>query len=247
MAGRFVLPRVFQHDTGLAPWLFAGRWQLDSVTQSRVSFPSGGKSIRLDRFVPAENGQRFPAVIGLHGSGGGHASMSEPATLLAAQGFAVYVLHYFDRTETTEATRETIFRHFPLWMKTLWDAVSFVTREPHVDPQRIGLLGFSLGAYISLSNAAIDGRVRAVVEFFGGLPKEMRFFMRRLCPVLILHGEADGTVPVEEAYHLQQVLERKKILYEMQIYPGAGHGFSGETWRDAGLRTLSFLQKYLAA
>jgi hypothetical protein len=25
-----------------------------------------------------------------------------------------------------------------------------------------------------------------------------------------------------------------------------GHGFSGEAWRDAGLRTLAFLEKYLA-
>jgi dipeptidyl aminopeptidase/acylaminoacyl peptidase len=75
----------------------------------------------------------------------------------------------------------------------------------------------------------------------------MKFFMRRLCPTLILHGDSDSTVPVEEAYHLQSVLEKRHIAYEMQIYSGAGHGFSGETWRDAGLRTLSFLQKYLAA
>jgi carboxymethylenebutenolidase len=218
-----------------------------TVIQSQTSFESGGKEIHLDCFLPSANGERFPTVIGLHGSGGGHVSMAEPANMLAAQGFAVYVLHYFDRTGTTEADRATMFRHFPVWMKTLWDSVSFVTRQPHVDAARIGLLGFSLGAYLALSNAAIDSRVQAVVEFFGGLPKEMKFFMRRLCPTLILHGDADSTVPVEEAYHLQTVLEKKHIAYEMQIYPGAGHGFTGETWRDAGLRTLSFLQKHLAA
>lgn len=173
--------------------------------------------------------------------------MAEPAGLLAGQGFAVYVLHYFDRTGTTEIDGlQTIFRHFPAWMKTLWDSVSFVARQPQVDPEHIGLLGFSLGAYLALSGASIDGRVQAVVEFFGGLPKEMKLFMRRLCPVLILHGEEDKTVPVAEAYHLQQVLEKKAVPYEMQIYPGVGHGFSGEVWRDAGLRTLAFLNKYLA-
>jgi len=174
--------------------------------------------------------------------------MAEPASLLAEQGFAVYVLHYFDRTGTTEIDGlQTIFRRFPLWMKTLWDAVSFVARQPQVDPERIGLLGFSLGAYLALSASAIDSRIKAVVEFFGGMPKEMRFFARRLCPVLILHGEEDKTVPVEEAYHLQQMLDKKQIAYEIQIYPGVGHGFSGETWRDAGLRTLAFLQKHLAS
>jgi carboxymethylenebutenolidase len=217
-----------------------------SVTHSQIWFESGGKDIQFDCFLPSGNGQRFPAVIGLHGSGGGYVTMAEPATLLAARGFAVYVLHYFDRTGTTAVDRETIFRHFPVWMKTLWDAVGFVARQPNVNPERIGLLGFSLGAYLSLSNAAIDARIRAVVEFFGGLPKEMKLFMRRLCPVLILHGQADETIPVEEAYHLRQVLEKKQIPYEIQIYPGAGHGFSGEVWHDAGLRTLGFLKKHLA-
>jgi len=219
-----------------------------SVTQSQLSFQSGEKNIRLDCFVPHSNAQRFPAIIGLHGSGGGHASMAEPARLLAEQGFAVYVLHYFDRTGTIEIDGlQTIFLHFPVWMKTLWDAVGFVTRQPQVDPGRIGLLGFSLGAYLALSASAIDSRVQAVVEFFGGMPKEMKFFTRRLCPVLILHGEQDKTVPVVEAYQLQQLLEKKEIAYEIQIYPGAGHGFTGEIWRDAGLRTLAFLQKHLAA
>ena len=115
-----------------------------SITQSHLSFDSGGKEIRLDCFLPESNAQHFPAVIGLHGSGGGHLSMAAPASLLAEQGFAVYVLHYFDRTGTTEIDGlQTIFRHFPVWMKTLWDAVSFVARQPQVDPGRIGLLGFS--------------------------------------------------------------------------------------------------------
>lgn len=174
--------------------------------------------------------------------------MAEPASLLAGQGFAVYVLHYFERTGTTSVDGlATIARNYPAWMKTLWDAVSFVATQPQVDASRIALLGFSLGAYLAVSEAAIDSRVRAVVEFFGGLPKEMKIFMRRLCPMLILHGAEDKTVPVTEAYHLQQVLEKKRIPYEMQIYPGVGHGFSGEVWRDAGLRSLAFLNKYLAA
>jgi carboxymethylenebutenolidase len=217
------------------------------IAPFQIVFESGGRDVHLDCFLPAANGRRFPAVIGLHGSGGGHASMADPASLLAEQGFAVYVLHYFDRTGTTEIDGlQTIFRHFPAWMKTLWDAVSFAARQPQVDPHRIGLLGFSLGAYLALSASAIDSRIQAVVEYFGGMPKEMKLFTRRLCPVLILHGDQDKTVPVDEAYHLQQILEKKKIVYEMKIYPGVGHGFSGEIWRDAGLRTLAFLSKHLA-
>jgi dienelactone hydrolase len=219
---------------------------MPTITPSQLKFQSGGKSIRLDAYLPAAEVASFPAVIALHGAGGGVAGMDNAASLLADQGFAVYVLHYFDRTDTTFADKQIIFRNFPVWMKTLWDAISFVEKQAAVDRERIALLGFSLGAYLCLANACIDGRVRALVEFFGGLPREMKLFMRRLCPVLILHGEADPTVPVEEAYNLRELLEKKNIPYEIKIYPGAGHGFENEVWRDAGLRTLQFLQKYLA-
>ncbi|HMB84653.1 MAG TPA: dienelactone hydrolase family protein [Terriglobales bacterium] len=220
---------------------------MPTISQSELTSQSGGKPIRLDAYLPEASDGLVPAVIALHGAGGSVSGMERYSGTLAAQGFAVYLLHYFDRTGIASADKQTIFRNFPLWMKTLWDAISFVETQPQVDGERIALLGFSLGAYLSLSNAAIDHRVKAVVEFFGGMPKEMNLFMRRLCPVLILHGEADPTVPVDEAYQLQKLLEKKGIPYEIKIYPGAGHGFEDEIWRDAGLRSLQFLQKYLAA
>ena len=196
--------------------------RMQIITQSQLTFESGGKSIRLDAYVPATNGDAFPAVVALHGAGGDVQGMNQWAMLLAEQGFAVYLLHYFDRTGTQNADKPTILRNFPIWMKTLWDAITFVERQPGVDPKRIALLGFSLGAYLSLADSSIDNRVRAVVEFFGGLPREMKLFMRRLCPVLILHGEADVPVPVAEAYNLQRLLEEKGIAYEMKIYPELG-------------------------
>jgi dienelactone hydrolase len=218
---------------------------MPKVSESQVTFESGGNPIRIDAYIPDSAGPH-PAVVALHGSSGGVAGMSQPATMLATQGFAVFVLHYFDRTGTTQVTdKPTIMRNFPAWGKTVWDAISHIEKHPSVDPHRIGLLGFSLGAYLALSVASVDPRVKAVVEFFGGFPKEMRLFMRRLCPSLILHGAKDSIVPVEEAYYLQILLEKKGVAYEIQIYPEAGHGFDHDTWRDAGIRSYQFLQKHL--
>lgn len=219
--------------------------QTSEVYQSQLKFESGGKSVRLDAYLPATSATSLPTVIALYGAGGNVAGMEGYSRALASKGFAVYLLHYFDRTGTQFADKPIIFRNFPVWMKTLWDAISFLEQQPQVNKDRIALLGFSLGAYLSLANSAIDHRVRVVVEFFGGMPKEMKLFIRRLCPVLILHGADDATVPVEEAYQLQNLLEKKKIAYEMKIYPAVGHGFDAETWKDAGVRSLEFLQKYL--
>ena len=218
---------------------------MPTVSESQLTFESGGKPIRVDAYVPSSTGPH-PAVIALYGSGGGVSGMGSPATMLAAQGFAVFVLHYFDRTGTTHVTDKAAIRsNFPAWGKTVWDAISYIEKHPQVNAKRIGLLGFSLGAYLALSLAVVDSRVKAVVEFFGGLPKEVRFFMQRMCPVLILHGEADAVVPVQEAYDLQSLCEKKGIAYEVKVYPGVGHVFDAETWQDAGFRSLEFLRRYL--
>jgi dienelactone hydrolase len=218
-----------------------------SVSQSLLTFESGGKAIQMDCFAPAGNGRRFPAVIGLHGSGGGYPVVFGPARLLAAHGFVAYSLHYFERTGTEVASgRGTVLLHAPAWMKTIRGAISFVSTQPEVDAERIGLLGISLGAYLSLAVASIDDRVTVVIDYFGGFPKEMKLFMRRFCPVLVLHGEADDVVPVAEAGEIRKIAERKNVPCEVKIYPGVGHGFPPEIMQDAGQRALDFLKRHLA-
>ena len=84
---------------------------MNRIVESQLSFESGGRAIRLDCYAPENDGQRFPAIIGLHGSGGGYPLVMVPGRVLAAQGFAVYVLHYFHRTDTSWVSdRATILR-----------------------------------------------------------------------------------------------------------------------------------------
>jgi carboxymethylenebutenolidase len=216
------------------------------TTQSQLSLTSGGKTIAVDCYLPNANGERLPAIIGLHGSGGGHDTMGATANPLAAEGFAVFVPHYFDRTGTTTADKGESIRNFPLWMKTLWDVTSFVAAQPAVDPERMGILGFSLGGYLAVSLASIDTRIKAAAEFSGGFPREMKLFMRRLPPVLIVHGERDDVIPVSEAHHLQELLAKRNTPYEMQVYPGEGHHLGAEARRDADLRAITFFKHHLA-
>jgi carboxymethylenebutenolidase len=123
-----------------------------------------------------------------------------------------------------------------------------------VDSQRVGLLGFSLGAYLSLTLAADkDSQVAAVAEFFGGLPDCRWKELKRLPPTLIVHGDQDSTVSVKEAYALRGFLEAKKLPYAIKIYKGQEHLFGGKVTfavkraiiEDAKRRTLAFFEKYL--
>jgi carboxymethylenebutenolidase len=114
-----------------------------------------------------------------------------------------------------------------------------------VQKDRTALIGFSLGGYLALSVASRDPRVKAVVEFCGGLPEELAVECVQMPPTLILHGEADNIVPVSEARRVEKLMKQTNSAYEIQVYPGVGHFFSGLTMVDAAQRTLAFLRKHL--
>src|SRR5689334_987716 len=117
------------------------------VRTAHASFESGGRSVTIRQFLPTAPG-RYPAVLALHGSGGLREGWSDqPSRLMAGQGYSVFLVHYFERTGTIGADRDATQRFFPDWMRAIGDAITFAMQHDTVDPTRVALLGFSLGAY----------------------------------------------------------------------------------------------------
>ena len=208
------------------------------------TFLSGGISISIAEHFPKGAGP-FPAVIVVHGSGGPRTAVEQYTPMLTRAGYAVFVVNYFERTETAWATPQLIDKHFPVWLEVLADAVTYVESRPEVDPGRIGLLGVSLGSFLSLSLATYDHRVATVVDLFGGIPEFFLEKARAMPPVLILHGEDDAVVPVREVYKLEALLKRLGATYECKTYPGQGHALGGMAAWDAAQRIYKFLEANL--
>lgn len=207
------------------------------------SFRSGGVEVGYECYDP-ELAAVAPTVVILHGSGGmewGRTLFVQNAKMLARRGILAYILHYFDRTSDKASDHRKNIENFGVWLETLRDFLAYIKLQPAVDSDRIGLLGFSLGAYLAIS--CDDPEVRAVVDVFGGLSEQ--YPPKYLRPTLILHGDSDPIVPVEEAYRLEKRLKEAGVEYERHIFPGQGHNFEGSAGRQALLSTLSFLQKRL--
>jgi dienelactone hydrolase len=209
-----------------------------------ATFISGGKPIRIDHYPPNRAGSS-PAVILIHGSGGPLHGLDPFAGQAAIFGVHVFVLHYFERTGHNWVAPSQIESHFLDWLKTVKDAVGFVAGQPGVDASRIGLLGFSLGAFLSLSLATQDSRIAAVAELFGGLPEQFAKDAGNLPPVLILHGAEDTTVPIDRAHDLERILQLHKIPHQIKIYPDQGHVFRGLAQLDAMSRVAQFFRSHL--
>jgi dienelactone hydrolase len=216
-------------------------------------FPSSGKRIRLERFSTAHPGYH-PAVFLTYGSSGLTArgdALRDYARRLADHGYVVFLIHYFDATDSaTAGTLPVSFPHFRVWTKALEDGIAYASKDPQVDRHRIGTLGFSLGAFLALWESSQDPRVKAVVEYYGGTGLFLAA-PKRMPATLILHGEKDSFVPVAEAHKLERLLEEQHAPYEIRIYPNQEHGFDGPEGdpaaaKDAWERTLAFFDKYLA-
>jgi dienelactone hydrolase len=218
------------------------------VTEQRQTFRSGGRTIAVETFR-AGGPSPLPAVLMLHGADGlsGHGQYREGARGVAAAGFQVYLVHYLDRTGERRASFGTLFQNFQPWMDTVQDALAWVAQHASADPNRIGIVGISLGAALGLAVASTDPRIKALVNYFGPLPQGAIARDARLPPTLILHGGMDPIVPVSNAYAIEALLRQQAVPHEVKIYPDQAHGFRGEAERDATRRSLAFLQRHLTA
>lgn len=224
----------------------------EEIVEQTIPIDSGGDPVTLEIFHPAAD-RSYPAVVLVHGSGGlkwSGEGYRFAARYLAVKDYLVIIPHYFETTSTTWADRSGIAAHSQRWLQALEQTVAFARRMQEVDRDRIALVGFSLGAYLSLALGTRTAGIACIVDFFGGLPSEVADAAGPMPPVLILHGDADKSVPVSEAYRLEEVLQANGVPYEITIYPNVGHGFhaslSGAAL-DAMQKTERFLARYLGA
>ena len=236
----------------------AARPSFSAAEWTPGEYQSGGKAVNEDYCAPSGAGP-FPAVIVLHGAGPrnmGIDDFEDLCTRLADHGYYAEYIDYYSQTDAiSPGDLDSMMRNFPTWLNELQAGIANLKKNPAVAPKRIGLMGFSLGAFISLNyTVSYPGEVAAVVDYYGGLSPQLYPQIASMPPVLILHGDSDRLVPVSFAHDLDAALTKAGRPHEMKIYPGAQHVFNfpdAMAWydpnaaRDSWDRTLKFLDTYL--
>jgi len=134
---------------------------------------------------------------------------------------------------------------------------------------RIGLLGSSLGGYVSLIRASMEEKIRAVViwatpfhlddlksnkgteghplpeeAFFEDLPKHRLLpLLPRVSNCMVIHGEKDELVPVDQAWEIFHSLGSPK---EIRILEGADHRLTDPAHRSHAMELSTvWFKRYL--
>ena len=176
-----------------------------------------------------------PAVVLMHGCGGGWRGLDERwGRLLAQWG---YVTLTIDRFGTRGIANACTGGLPPQTLYDAYRALNFLVGLSSVDPSRVAVVGFSQGATLALlsvehgqTERSSTEKFRAAVGFYppcAGLKGNMTV------PTLILIGELDDWAPARECRNLAEGrddwgISREKgkgIPIEINVYPGAHHDF----------------------
>lgn len=229
-----------------------------TVREMSVSSAVGDVSVRC---YAAPGDSPRPVVVLLHGASGfapfsGH--YESHAQALVPHGVRVCAVLYYSTDDAAvmadrqHAERATLFqRRFMDWLRTIRGVVDHLGGLPTTEPGAIGVLGFSQGAYLAVAVAGTHRGVKALAEFYGGFPFALESQISQLPATLIVHGEADTVVPVQEAHAMEAVARMRATSYAIKLYPGAGHGFDVQADDpravDARKQVVDFFVRHLKA
>jgi dienelactone hydrolase len=186
-------------------------------------------------YRPAGDGP-FPAVISLGGSAGG--LPRRLPMVLAAHGYAVLSLAYFNYTSPVDNTSlpNTLYM---IPVEYFGKAIEWLQSQPGVDPERIGMIGTSVGGTVALQVATIYPQVKTVIVIGSPTVMEDRElgYQRKVLPrdipiekingsILLISGDQDSQVASVQFGELAVGRLKKNNFsfpYRHMINPGAGH------------------------
>jgi len=225
-----------------------------------ISVRSREGEVALTRSAANRSGKR-PTVVLLHGSRGferRRRAYERYADALKAIGIDAYFLNYYTQTDirtfeklsTKERREEYEAERYDAWTTRVSSALTAILARGD-SSDRLGLLGFSLGGFVAAATAARDQRVSALAVLYGGMPDTLAPQVKRMPPLIELHGDADRNVPFASGAALVELTRAVGAPGEQIRYDGKGHGFdfadNDPAAKDAIERVSRFFQAHLGS
>jgi dienelactone hydrolase len=132
------------------------------------------------------------------------------------------------------------------WRATVLAAARALASRRGVDPQRMGLLGWSDGADLALAVASTPGAgIDAVVAYSPDAFPQLSARGPGYPPAIELLSAVGDVHSLRRARAFHVALIARGVLNELYVYPGGSHYWQGRQGRDGFARALAFLRHML--
>ncbi|MGE0666458.1 MAG: dienelactone hydrolase family protein [Sphingomonadales bacterium] len=191
-------------------------------------------TLMMPRNVPP--GVRVPAMVIMHGGTGQGSQDWFYARLLNEWGIAALAVDSFGGRKVAH----TLYDHAAVteasFVADAYAALAMLARDPRIDPEHIGVMGFSKGAGPALLTslerfrtvlAAGGNRFAVHVAFYPWCGFSFIDQTATGAPVLILSGGLDRVTPATLCTAFSERLKQDNpaMNLDMRVYPGGGHAF----------------------
>ena len=138
-------------------------------------------------------------------------------------------------------------------------AIAHLKSQSNVKSGSIGITGFCMGGRLTYLAAAHHANaVKCAVPYYGGgiplgNPSPLARTGEIKCPMYLFFGAKDQLIPMEHVGQIDAELTAKKVSYQLNVYPEAGHGFFCDdrgsyheaSAKDAWEKTKAFFAQHL--
>ncbi|MGR9108636.1 MAG: dienelactone hydrolase family protein [Gammaproteobacteria bacterium] len=214
------------------------------------TFTSLGKTYEITTYHGASSGKKYPVILLVHGNFGLGRPYGDQihgfAKDLASHGYLTAVPQYYPDDDPQPF--DTVPHD-----RTLADAIGALSRHTEADLDRIGLIGFSLGAATAMTFIASKpaGSVKVLADYFGFLTPTIEAGVNRFPPTIIFHNRYDAIVPVLNSEKLNLLLpgtiDHEFVSYHENWQEKFNHPFKpgGAADIDSRAKTTAWFIKHL--
>lgn len=196
-------------------------------------------------YLPENKNRPSPAMVILHGSGGIKPGREhEYARLFSENGIAGFVVDYYTPRGATEDTPYILKTMIATEIDVLVDAyfaLRFLAMHPAIDPNRIGVIGFSYGGMAT--RFALDERVANILspsglrfaahaDFYGPCHQILGHNRTTKSPYLAVFGDQDNSVHPKTCETVHAEIENSGSPTQIELIKGAGHAWENDQPRS---------------
>jgi dienelactone hydrolase len=183
-----------------------------------------------------------PGIVIVHEWWGITKHIHTEAQNFAQQGYTVFIADMYGDAKTADnptdagALSGSVMKN-PGVMESRFNAArDHLAKQPSVDPQRVGAVGYCFGGAVVLNMARAGANLAAVVGFHASLglntPAPAPGTVK--AKILILNGADDPFVKREQYEVFKKDLDAAKADYRIIEYPGAVHAFTNPEATELG-------------
>ena len=223
---------------------------------------------KMDAYVAQpKDGGSYPGVVVIQEAFGVNDHIKKVTDRLAGEGYVAIAPDIFHReaerlipySDMSKAIATLQRVQDPKAMEDVGAAIAHLKSQKNVKSGSIGVVGFCMGGRLTYLTAAHHANdVKAAVPYYGGgipmgNPSPLARTGEIKCPMYLFFGGKDQLIPLAQVDQIKGELTNKKVAFQMNVYPDAGHGFNCDdrgsyheaSAKDAWEKTKAFFAQHL--